>query len=177
MSHSNRAFIWLAVLTASAAVAAPPANGTAPFASKEGRFSIAFPSKPETSVAKLKTVGGDVDVHRFSVAGKNNEISYLVQYNDLPPEVLRDGSDKILDTCTESGVAGIHGKQVGEPLHSTLDGNPGRAVQIEGAGFKVEYRIYLVKNRLYQLIVFGDGSKGLADRAEPFLSSFKLLKE
>ena len=116
--------------------------------------------------AKLKTVGGDVDVHRFSVAGKNNEISYLVQYNDLPPEVLRDGSDKILDTCTESGVAGpSHGKQVGEPLHSTLDGSPGRAVQIEGAGFKVEYRIYLVKNRLYQLIVFGDGSKGLADRA------------
>ncbi len=177
MSRSHRAFIWLVVLSASAALAAPPASGTAPFVSKEGRFAIAFPAKPETSVAKLKTVGGDVDVHRFSVNGKSNEISYLVQYNDLPPEVLRDGADKILDTCRDSGVAGIHGKLTNPEVKSSLDGNPGRALEVEGPGFKVVYRIYLVKNRLYQLIVFGDGSKGLADRAEPFLSSFKLLKE
>ena len=64
--------------------------------------------------------------------------------------------------------AGIHGKLTNPEVKSLLDGNPGRGVlEVEGPGFKVVYRIYLVKNRLYQLIVLGDGSKGLADRVEP----------
>ena len=178
MSHSRGAFIWLFVLMASAAVATPPKSDTAPFVSKEGRFAIEFPAKPETSAATVKTVGGDVEVHRFAVTGKKNEISYLVQYNDIPADLLRDdGPDKILDLCRDSGVAGIHGKIASPEVKSSLEGNPGRALEVAGSDFKVEYRIYLVKNRLYQLIVFWDGSKELADRAEPFLSSFKLLKE
>ena len=177
MSLARGIFAWLLTLTVSASYGAPPKSDPAPFTAKEGRFSISFPSKPETATSMVKTVGGDVEVHRFSVVGKNNEISYLVQYNDVPPNMLRDdGPDKILDRCRDSGVAAIHGKLAKE-LNSTLEGNPGRALEVEGAGFKVVYRIYLVKNRLYQLIVFWDGSKPLADRAGPFFDSFKLIKE
>jgi hypothetical protein len=63
-----------------------------------------------------------------------------------------------------------------------LDGFPGKEVKFEGTsgGKKLtgHIRVYLVKSRLYQLLVFGQGNVTVprAD-VDKFFASFKRLKK
>ena len=57
----------------------------------------------------------------------------------------------------------------------SLDGNPGRSFSADaGANGRLKARIYLVKNRLYQVFVGGSQDKVSDADAQKFLDSFKL---
>lgn len=149
-----------------------------PFPSKEGKYTVSFPGKPDVSTSKVKTASGDIEMHvAQAVRGKNRE-PYTVTYNDVPDEVLKGGADKIFDSAQEGGLAITQGKLLKKTDIAKTDKNPpSRDLEVDIRGTTAYYRMLLVGNRLYVIMAYPDGSTGSAERAKLFLESFKPAKD
>src|SRR5690348_10696998 len=74
-----------------------------PFTSNEGRFTIAFPGKPDVSKSTIKAPIGDMELHVFRAARGGKE-SYTLTYNDYPPDALKGAdAERILDAARDGG--------------------------------------------------------------------------
>jgi hypothetical protein len=147
------------------------------FSSAEGRFSAKFPSAPESQVLPTPTAVGNVEQKMFSVTSGMG--FYAASFADYPETAMKDAVPAtVLDGARDGAVKNVQGKLVKED-QIAIDGHPGRYLKIEatpqGQAIDVEARIFLVKNRLYQMIVVRPrGSGGDADVSR-FLGSFKLV--
>jgi hypothetical protein len=97
---------------------------------------------------------------------------YMVTYSDYPDQAVKD-PDAVFKAARTGlvSVLGEGGKVSGES-RITLDDNPGREFTIDLPEGKAHCRMYLVKNRLYQLAAAGD--KVTDKDAKRFFDSFKL---
>lgn len=143
---------------------------------KDAGFSVDMPGDAiETKQALGLPTGGKVEVKIFLVQLKA-DTNYIVSYCDLPAESLQGLTpDARLDRARDDAVAASKGKLVSDKKVK-LGTDPGRDVVIElpeDKGF-VRDRIYLVKTRLYQLVVTGDKGLVMGADAEKYLDSFKL---
>jgi hypothetical protein len=143
-----------------------------PFTSKEGRFTISFPSKPDESTRTLKSPSGDMELHIFRAWRSTDKELYTLVYKDFPTEAIKSTApDKILDEAQQGGLAAMDGKLVRKTDVAKTDKAPAsRELELETQGTTEYIRLILVGNRLYVIIV--DASRG-ADRARKFLDSFK----
>ena len=148
------------------------------FKSEAGRFSVMTPVKFEESTNNLKTEAGKIDLHLF--AGLLEDIAYVVAYSDYPPEnVPPDYAEKMLNGARNGAVGNTHGRLVSETKISLAD-HPGRELVIETRGEDqpptiVKGRMFMVKNRLYQITVVAPRGKADDKIIDDFLQSFKLL--
>jgi hypothetical protein len=142
--------------------------------SQAGGFSVEMPGTPEEGKQALDTAVGKVDMFTFWLEVK--DVVYLVSYNDYPSDTIKNSpSGKLLDDWRDGFAKGVKGKVRGEK-YITLKSNPGREVIVDAPDdlvFKV--RAYLVKQRLYQVLVVTSKSKESSPDATKFLDSFKLL--
>jgi hypothetical protein len=146
------------------------------FISDKGRFSILFPSLPKEE--KVPDDSGGLLQIQFTVGSEDGAL--LVSYQDNPKlaGAARDELNKALLTAQEKVQKSMQGKL----LHSkeiTLDKlYPGRDYEFEIPTASGQYRSrsYLVKGRLYQIIVVGKKEFVTSKDAERFMDSFKLLK-
>jgi hypothetical protein len=164
-------------LVAAQALAAD-ASEFKPFASKEGRFTISFPGKPDVSTSTIKAPIGDMELHVFRAARGAKE-SYTLTYNDYPPDALKGvDAERVLDAARDGGVGTTHGKVTKETKVAKSDKNlPSRELEIDIQGVTAYARLLLAGNRLFVIMAYPDGSSGSATRAKQFLDSFKLAKE
>ncbi|HKD37598.1 MAG TPA: hypothetical protein VKB78_12390 [Pirellulales bacterium] len=176
--HALRTILGLSLALVAGRVIAADNPEFKPFASKEGRFTISFPGKPEVSSSTIKAPIGDMELHVFR-ATRGGKESYTLTYNDYPPDSLKGAdSDKILDAARDGGVGTTHGKVTKETKIAKSDKNlPSRELEIDIQGITAYARLLLAGNRLYVIMAYPDGSGGSASRAKQFLDSFKLTKE
>jgi hypothetical protein len=147
------------------------------FSSHEGAFSTLMPGTPTEKTQKVNTQAGTIDIHGFTLEQKS--FTYMVSYNEYPDAIVQAASaDKILDAARDGGVSNVQGKLLSELIIS-LDKYPGREIRIEAADGKhtVKTRIYLVKNRLYQVLVVTPKEGSFSNDVTKFLDSFKLLEK
>ena len=146
------------------------------FRSESGGFSVMIPGKPDESTRKLDTPRGKIDLHLFT-AQKSNR-AYIVSYSDYPDEMVKQNSpEKILDGSRDGQVRSM-GKLILEK-NISLDGNPGRELVVEGKtsdghDASSKTRIFLVGNRLYQVIFAAPKGEASSSEMDDFLESFKL---
>jgi len=155
---------------------APPTPTPAKvFVSETGRFSAALPEDPIEDVQTLPTSAGDLEVHFFTLE-KENAI-YMVVYSDYPAEVVAQSSPTVmLDGARDGAVSNVQGTLLNEE-EITINDYPGRALKVRASDGQatVHSRVYLVDNRLYQVMVVIPGSADLPTEAEDFLDSFKVM--
>jgi len=101
---------------------------------------------------------------------------YMVSYADYPPTALAANKvDAELDAAPSAALASVPGAKLTGVTKVTLDGNPGREftadAEVHG---RIKGRIYLVKNRLYQLVAGGSPEKVSDQDVQKFFDSFKL---
>jgi len=102
-----------------------------------------------------------------------------VGYSDYPEEMVKESDpEKILDGSRDGAVRNANGKLVLENKIS-LDGNPGRELVIDAKGkggqdATMKARVFLVKNRLYQVMVVAPKGQVSGAEIDDFLKSFKL---
>lgn len=147
------------------------------YASTEGRFSVLLPGNPSEKVETMNTAAGPIDLHLFSVHG--NDFEYSLAYNDYPDSLIQDvGPDAMLDRVRDGFVAGVKGKLLSELIIS-LDEYPGRELKIEitGGTGTVRSRIFMVRHRLYQVMVGMPTEKAFLENVDKFLVSFRLLED
>ncbi|NTW99209.1 MAG: hypothetical protein HGB35_04635 [Geobacteraceae bacterium] len=146
-----------------------------PFTSAQGGFSVLMPDIPVEKTEQANTVAGMIALHMFSLEQK--ESAYVVTYSDFPVAVNQTVDSKaVLDSSRDGAVASFQGKLLTETSIS-IDGFPGRDLKIESPDglHTVRLRIFLVKNRLYQVMIVT--TKERVDLKDNFkyLDSFKLL--
>ncbi len=145
------------------------------FRSAEGSFSVMMPGTPEEQAQTIDTLAGAVDAYLFVLA--DEDAAYLVSYSDYPNIVVQQSnSDDILDGVRDGEAANVRGLLLSEQIIS-LDDYPGRELKIDTLDGKVTIRsrIYLVNNRLYQVVVVIPKDHPTSDKnIDKFLESFTL---
>lgn len=144
--------------------------------SKEGRFRVAMPNTPTQTKKTVKTATGELTVTILAAEGRNDSL-FVVSYSDIPEADLKQGSlAKRLAQARDGAVSNVGGK-LREEKTIALDGHPGRQIVIEKDGSVIaKMRIFLVKRRLYQVMVLGSASVFSSKEVEMFLDSFRLNK-
>jgi len=145
------------------------------FTSPDGRFSVEFPGTAKQVKDPRQTKFGKVEA-QLVILSVSNKVFYGVEYLDYPASVLKaHGTDELLDDAVDSAVKGVKGARIESKENVSAGGNPGRQLVLSAPGnLQLTMRMFLVKNRLYQVIAsVGKGEEKTAD-PKRFLESFKL---
>src|SRR5262249_34301152 len=145
------------------------------FTPKGAKAEISFPGK-----ATEKSTAGGGNLVLSAMGGK---AVYLMSYNDFPKEIdITDKAavKKILDNGRDGGLKSLKGKLLTEKdvtLEVGKNKYPGRAFDMESKAFGIyRTRIYLSKNKLYQVVVLGPKEFVDSEDAKKFLDSFKIAE-
>jgi hypothetical protein len=149
------------------------------FTSKEGKFSVAFPGKPKEATKEADSAAGKLTFTRFTY--EDGDTGLLVIYCDYPPQLRKQkGAEKILDDARDGCVEKAKGKLADENKRTIgKEKEPGRELLIQLPDEGKPYfrsRMYLVGDRLYQVIVVGPEKYAKGKDADAFLDSFKLVE-
>ncbi|MBN2378456.1 hypothetical protein JXM67_01455 [candidate division WOR-3 bacterium] len=145
------------------------------FTSKEGGFSVLMPTEPVKDKQTTPSGGVSVDLYSFKV--NYPPVEYAVMYNDMPfedeitPQVVKG----VFDVGRDAVIMAFSGTLLADK-DITLDGNPGREFRIKTSNnFIYTSRVYIVDNRLFQLIVTVPENVSSEEATAKFMDSFKLL--
>ncbi len=166
------------------------------FTSSEGRFSIMMPGTPVQGSQQAKiSDSASTTIYQFEVSLANNNISYLLMYNDYPAGYAEDGpqavlartrdgaarsktmnSDQAIEMTVSAGPDASSSKDASDQGRSSAGAVvPGRAFTCtDSDGYNYSVRQFLYGKRLYQLIVVSN--KGMtAAQADEFMNSFRIF--
>ena len=137
--------------------------------STDGRFKILMPAEPAKGTAPEEPPFGPITLTTYTLQYKGD--GFFVGWADLPPKPPFDTEDLL------KGIAKRYEAEVKNSKPLTFQDNPGREFDLETAkGRKIVGRLYVVKNRLYELIVIGEGGNAPhSDEAQKFFGSFQLI--
>lgn len=156
------------------AVAAGGPEGWVDFESADGGFKAQFPKTPKTQTIPTPTPAGNID--QTMIMADDNGISYGVSFADYPEEATKATPiETMLDGARDGAVANINGTLKSEK-QIKLGEFDGRELEVTanaaGQDVVVHQRMYVVNNRLYQLIVVRLASAESKD--QDFFNSFAL---
>ncbi|MBD2329372.1 hypothetical protein [Alkalinema sp. FACHB-956] len=148
------------------------------FSPAGGGFSILMPGTPKKSSHLVKTqTGATIELIGYVVDLGPSKGGYLVLYSDMPLSGNEDSNQiqQILDNVMNGGLSRVPGELVSYQTFA-LNGYPGREVtfRIDG-NITGKVRMFLVGNRLYQLLAFTTQEKATAKSVNGFFNSFKLV--
>jgi len=148
------------------------------FTCVEGNFAISLPGKPEKETQRFDTPFGKMDQQMFAVE-RDDRMAYMVGYADYPEHIVeRIDVDQSFD-ATRDGMLGEYGARVTNETRIRLDSYPGREFSFEGTIKNTRFtgysRIFLVDQRLYQLIAIGERAAVDKEDVNRFFLSFERL--
>ena len=133
-----------------------------------------MPGAPEESVQDMDTDKGQISMHGLNLAER--ETAYIATYTDYPESVYKDRDNQsILDDVRDGILVNPPGTLLSEAVIS-LDGHPGRDITYEINDGQITFRarVYLVGNRLYQMLAGTTTDKASNSDIGKFLESFTL---
>jgi len=163
----------LGLLLALASVGGAQAQIWTEYRPAGGKYIVLMPGKPQESTESVP-VGGGRTVLMYQALIERQERAYFGSYADYPQEAVSGQSPQTLLDNVRNGSA--KGHSVRNEKHLTIVRNPGREyVIVRTDGVIAVTRIFLVGNRLYQIIAAG--RTGVEDHPDTpwFLESFRLL--
>lgn len=151
------------------------------FSPENGKFTILIPGTPKETSQSIGALTNKI----YSL--ETNFSDFVVSYADLPKVLTSDDDIKRL---FDGGINGIIAQKNGRLLSDKaimLDNYPGREYVVETISAPstiLKVRVYLVSNRLFQIVVVQPKTEGRLQAtidyyngiANKFLKSFKLLK-
>lgn len=143
----------------------------------EGGFRINMRSDPLVEKHDLQTPIGKVTGYWYSTEQQGSVFG--VGYADYPAEFVSNAPpQKVLAIVRESWLKRIDGKLQGDGTELRLEGNPGMEFiatgKFKGRDAYLRGRLYLVGNRLFQVVVLGDKETIPLSDINQFMGSFKL---
>ncbi|MEB3268221.1 MAG: hypothetical protein VKJ09_06760 [Leptolyngbya sp.] len=149
------------------------------FTSDNGGFVVSTPIVLEEATQSVDTAVGPIDIYTYTAEDRN--AAYVVAYSDYPAEIVAQNDPATMLNGSRDGAVGNVGGTLISEDEIELGGNPGRSLVIDaqtedGQAATVNARIYLVDNRLYQvLVVVPKGEEDKVD-IQGFLDSFTLTE-
>ena len=149
-------------------------------ASPDGGFRIRMSGDPRVEQRNVDTPAGTITGYWYSLEGKDSVFG--VGFADYPRQILqRSPPQGMFSGIRDSWVRRIEGKLDGNATDIQLDGKWvgmefNARGKLDGRDAWMRGRLYLVDNRLYQLIVFGNKATIPASEINQFMSSFKVAQ-
>lgn len=157
------------------------------FQSKEGRFKIEFPHTPVDTTKIVKNKHGNLILHYYIYNAADNDyrdsnLLYYVSYIDYP-EVVADSNHnewrtQLFKEETESIVSSLRGK-LEKVTTESIKNYPGQEAKITFNFRDVHIirrqKCFLVKNRVYSIVVHTAARKDSNKSIDHFLNTFELL--
>ena len=145
------------------------------FTPPQGGFSVSFPSEPtsDTSV-EIPAPGLRIVTHSFEV--DTDDHTFSVAYNDLPESLQRRAPSALLDGGVKGAVANIHGRLL-QHSEISLGAYPGREFRAQAHdGLVMHARLFVVRHRVYHVLVVSKNDKAFRAEVFSFLESFRLVE-
>jgi hypothetical protein len=139
--------------------------------STEGRFSMLFPGQPTLREQEVDSARGKLV--NYVVYASTDKAAFLASYADYPP--LTEDPQAVLDRVRGGVVDGMKGTLVKSEA-ITLQTVPGRQFEISYENRLAHCRIYLAKNRLYQIVAIRLATES-KEESTKFLNSFAITPE
>jgi hypothetical protein len=172
MARAQSTAGWLVVLVLCCGCGKAGFGEYKEFKCEGGRFKVLMPGTPKEE--KLSAAGIPLKTFRVESWDKGCAVAYA----DIPDEILRFGSTSAkLDAAVDGMVASVNGKLIRAydiQLAGKYSGREVKAQLPNNAGIIVA-RIYLVRQRFYELLVTGPQSWVTSADANKFLDSFVLI--
>jgi len=141
--------------------------------SKEGNFSINFPSKPKELSFDRQTIKGVIPYQMWTV--ERPDRAFNLTYIDIP-DITPDDGEKLVDSTFASMAAERIGGKLLDEKDVKIGGHPGKEFTVEATNLVAHCRIraYMVGVRQFTVQVVGGRER---DQKEDliFLDSFRLL--
>lgn len=159
------------ILLLSIASCVPQANWET-YESSEGAFSVLVQGMPELDNTEIDIIFGSVTLYMY--IWDKTDIVYMIAFADYPDEVVSySNPEDMLDAAKEGALENVQGEIISEK-NIELKGYPGKEIVISA---KVEEAIatvhlYMVRNRLYQVLVITTENDPQRDNVSKFLDSF-----
>jgi hypothetical protein len=165
-------------------LAPPPAIVPAPkkilpFYSKKGDFSIVFPSTPKEHQHTTTTEIGQIELTQY-IHGKDDIHAWVASFSDYPKRMIQLGNKKqLLKGIKQRILDDLHAKVVTEEKIKLDDKYDGLSfvAKAKKKDLTISYKIFLVKNRVYQLSMYSSIGAIPAQDSTDFFGSFKLASE
>ena len=171
---------WLAAALALALAAGCGDRSWREVASPDGGFRIRMHGDPRVEQRNVDTPAGKITGNWYSLEGKDSVFG--VGFADYPRQILQAVPPRnMFSGVRDSWLKRIEGRLDGNATDIQLDGKwagmeftaRGR---LEGRDAWMRGRLYLVDNRLYQLIVFGNKETIPVSDINQFMGSFKVAQ-
>jgi len=149
------------------------------FTTQSGEFSVMTPVQLQETVETVPTQGsGQVDIHLFSA--ETRKAAYMIAYSDYPQNAFAGVDPQLVLANSRDGAVANSNGALASDEEISLQGYPGRQLLIEGVDeqgqkMAVHSRMYLVGDRLFQVMVILPEGQTMSADMEGFLTSFKLL--
>jgi hypothetical protein len=136
------------------------------YRSPEHGYTVSLPHQPQLATGSAVSM---------VICDLGPSGSYRVATNDIT--AVGRNPEKFLDEAVRRGTTALSGQLV-SAKEVELDGNPGREFAFTGTRngetFKASGRVYVVGNKMYQLLFFHPRGQGSDTDTQKFFSSFKL---
>lgn len=146
------------------------------FTSKDGKYTVMFPGKPQLQQQNAKTELGDIQVN-MNIVAIGNDVAFIVGHNDYPDKVKSADPAKLLEGA-RNGNKGADGEIVtDEAIKFGPDKLPGRRFLIKKPGDMYMRNMIILKGtRLYQVMMIGKKDVVTSKESEKYYKSFELTK-
>lgn len=157
-----------------AVVDAPTLKDWFEYRSDEGGFIVRLPAEPKVTTQSTATAAGPIEL--TMALAETDHCAAVVSFNDIPIAAMSD-PDTLLQGGRDGVVKKLNGTIVSErPV--TLDDYPGLEFVLETSKSQTYMiRIYIVNDRLYQLLFLSSKSRIDQFDVQGFFESFQLLKQ
>ena len=142
---------------------------------KDSGYSVAFPRSPKESTQPVHTDAGTFQLHQTLYT--TSQCAFLAAYTDFASSIVEPASvKKILDGARDGAIKSVNGKLIRE-RKLMIAGYPGREFEV-AVQMNMIYRerLFLVKDRFYQVVVVAPKNYEDQDEISKFLESFRLTK-
>jgi hypothetical protein len=142
---------------------------------KQWRFSLTFPCQSAPGSQMVDTELGKILMTMYSCGGDND--AYMIAINDYPKgTVTPDNIDAVYTGVIDGASSNTNGK-IRNIAPFTLGNVTGREalIDVSEQGGAVRTRVFLVGDRLYQVMFIGPNGQENSKGALDFLNSFTLL--
>ncbi|MGH9966663.1 MAG: hypothetical protein ACREBG_02355 [Pyrinomonadaceae bacterium] len=139
------------------------------YSSAAGRFTILIPVEPKFTENQVDSAVGKL-VNNVYMA-LTDAGAFAISYADYPAN--NADPQAVLDNVLDGAIKGIKGTSISS-TNITHKGHPGREFQASTEGSVYTSRIFLVNNRLYQIVVVTAPGKVSAAEINRYLTSFDL---
>lgn len=139
----------------------------------ELEFRADFLGEPKTTIQKVPTAVGELDMHMVSLQGDDNTFMSIIRTN-YPEGSLTDVKTA-LDGAVNGAVNNVSGKLISDK-EDVFNGYPGRKIKIHSQGMYLFMNVYLVEDSMYiAQVVCLEGSEE-SPLINKFLNSFDIIK-